>query len=147
MDEFPLRPVLSGIAGGLIAWWLAAKWSRWVPTQIGTKDKRTLIAENRWRVLVANSIFFGVLIIGILVFSSGNVEPTNWAAGGLVFGLAFVVPVAFLYVSTVHLGSQRVQEAFVAFAINQRTPMVVLYGLVVLAFLALCVSVAVLADA
>jgi hypothetical protein len=147
MEEFPLRPVLSGIAGGLIAWWLTAKWKRWVPTQVGTKDKSTLVAENRWRVLVANSMFFGVLIIGILVFSSGKVEPTNWAAGGLVFGMAFVSPVAFLYISTVHLGPQRVQEVFVAFAINQRTPMIVLYGLVALAFVALCVSVVALADA
>lgn len=147
MDEFPVRPVLSGIAGAIIAWWLAVNWSRWIPTQVGTKDERALIAENRWRILVANLMSFGVIVIGILVISNGTVEPTNWAAGGLVFGLVFVAPVAFLYVSTVHLGSERVQQVFVAFAINQRTPMVVLYGLVVLAFVALCVSVAVLADA
>ena len=147
MHEFPLRPVLSGIAGGLIAWWVTAKWSHWIPNQVGAKDKRTLISENRWRVLVANAMFLGVLLIGIWAFKSGNVEPTNWAAAGLVFGLAFVLPVAFLCLSTVHLGSQRVQEVFVALAINQRTPMVVLYGLVALAFVALCVSVTALADA
>ena len=147
MDEFSFRPVISGIAGGLFAWWLTTKWSRWIPSRVGAKGTDALIAENRWRILVANTLFFGVLLVGIAFFKNGYFAPSDWRGFGLVFGLAFVAPIAFLFLSTLPLGSIRVQEVFVAYAINQRAPMIVLYGLVALAFIALFVSVVILADA
>jgi len=147
VDEFSLRPVLSGIVGGLFAWWLTTKWSRWIPNRIGAKGADTLIAENRWRILGANALFFGALVVGIILFKNGYFARSDWQAFGLVVGLAFVAPVVFLYVSSFHLGSLRVQEVFVAYAISQRAPMIVLYGLVALGFVVLCVSIASLADA
>jgi hypothetical protein len=146
MEELSLRPVFSGIAGGLLAWWLTNRWSRWIPNRVGPKDADTLVAENRRRIQAANAIFFGLLLVGIGLFTSGYVARSDWRVFGLTIGVALVAPIAFLYLSTRHLGTVKVQEAFVAFAINQRMPLGVLFGVVALGFIALCASVVSLAD-
>ena len=147
MDELSLRPVISGIVGGLFAWWLTTKWSRWIPDRVGAKKVDALISENRWRIRVANTLFFCVIALGIALFNNGYFAPSDWRGFGMIAGIAFVAPLAFLYLSALHLGQIRVQEAFVAYAINQRLPMVVLYALVTIGLIVLCVSVATLADA
>jgi hypothetical protein len=128
MDFESIRPLISGLIGGVISIWLLRKVAKSVPEACGTKGADELVQENRHKILVSNVLFFASLVGGIALYHFGYFERNDWRGLLLVFGFATIAPVLFLFFSSIGGGSQRVKEAYVAYAIAQRVPLGVLYG-------------------
>ncbi len=146
MDKVSWGPLLSGLIGGMAAIWVTTRWAKFVPAKEGRKDASTLTRENRWRTLGANVAFFGALISGVFLFKSGYVAPNDWRVFGVFFGLAFLAPLAVLYISAALFGRSRVREAVAAYAMNQRMPLVALYVFWCLAFMSLVIGTVLLVS-
>lgn len=142
-----LRPILSGVAGAAISAWLLQRLSRWVPLAKNGKSAEALVSENRARIYAANTFFFLGIIGALFVYQRGYFPRNDWRPAALGLGFGCVAPVLFLFLSTVSSGSQKVREAYVAYAISQKAPPLLLYSLMSLGFVAFCVGLASLADA
>jgi fumarate reductase subunit D len=127
--EFPLSPGLSGLIGGAIAYWLAKKFAHQVPGNFNGKNAKRLVEENRWRILGANTAFFGTILVCLALFKTETIPSTDARIGGLVFGSVLLAPVIFLLGTSLFSGRHRIAEAFVAYAISQKTPLWILYGM------------------
>lgn len=128
MDLESIRPVISGLIGGAISVWLLRRLAKSVPETCGTKGTDELVQENKSRIVVSNILFFASLVGGVALYHFGYFERKDWRGLLLVFGIATVAPVLFLFVSSVAGGVQRVKEAYVAYAVAQRVPLGVLYA-------------------
>jgi len=142
-----LRPVLSGLAGAAISAWLLQKLFKWTPLASNGKAAEALVSENRTRIYAANTLFFLGIIGAVFVYQRGYVPRNDWRPAALGVGSGCVAAVLFLFLSAVRGGSRKIQEAFVAYAISQKTPPLLLYSLMSLGFIAFCVGLASLADA
>ena len=138
--EFPLSPGLSGIIGGAIAYWLAKKLAHQVPGNFNGKNAKRLVEENRWRILGANTAFFGTIFVCLALFKTETIPSKGAHIGGLVFGSILLAPVVFLLATSLFGGHQKIAEALVAYAISQKSPLWVLYGMVGLGALAYAAS-------
>ena len=147
MDADVFRPILSGLIGAVISGWLLSRLSRWVPVASAGKTAETLLAENRTRIYTANTVSFLSIVSAIVMYKSGYVRGNDWRPAALGYGFGCVAPVLFLYLSTVGGGARRTQEAFVAYAISQKTPPVVLYGLLFVGFVTFFAAIASVAAA
>lgn len=128
MDFESVRPVISGLIGGVISVWLLRKFAKSVPETCGAKGADELVQENKSKILVSNILFFASLAGGVALYHFGYFERNDWRGLVLIFGLATVAPVLFLFLVSIGGGSQRVKETYVAYAIAQRVPLGVLYG-------------------
>lgn len=128
MDLESIRPAISGLIGGAISVWLLRRFAKSVPETCGTKGADELVQENKLRILVANVLFFASLAGGLALYHFGYFERNDWRGLLLVFGIATVAPVLFLFLSSVAGGRRRVKEAYAAYAVAQRVPLGVLYA-------------------
>ena len=130
-------PAVSGVIGGTLATWLCASWARWVPTVCNRKQSETLVRQNRAAIWTSNFAFFGGVVAGILAYTEGYFPDNDWRGLGLGAGFGFAAPLLILPLFAV-LGRRDPREAFVAFAISQRSPMIALYGLLIAGAAAFC---------
>jgi hypothetical protein len=128
MELEAIRPVISGLIGGAISVWLLGRLAKSVPDTGGIKGADELVRENKTKILVSNILFFATLVGGVALYHFGYFERNDWRGLLLVFGIATVAPVLFLFFSSVAGGAQRVKEAYVAYAVAQRVPLGVLYA-------------------
>jgi hypothetical protein len=147
VDADTLRPIVSGLVGAAISGWLLTRLSKWVPVASGGKSAETLLVENRTRIYGANTLFFLGILSAIVMYQKGYFPRNDWRPAALGFGFGCVAPVVFLYLSTFSAGISRTQEAFVAYSISQEAPPMLLYGIMVLGFVAFFAAVASLAAA
>ncbi len=131
MDFESIRPVFSGLVGGFLAILFCHALSRWVPQVCNGKSAATLIRENRVAIWLANALFFGGLLAGIAFYQLGFLPSSDWrglalgAGGGSIAALVALPLLAFV---TGH----RPKEAYVAYAVSQKTPVVLVYGILML---------------
>jgi hypothetical protein len=128
MDFEMIRPVVSGLIGGVISAWLLRRLARSVPEACETKGADELVLENKVKILVSNILFFAALIGGVALYHFGHFQRNDWRGLLLAFGIAAVAPALFLFFSSIAGGAQRVKEAYVAYAVAQRVPIGVLYA-------------------
>lgn len=128
MELESIRPVISGLVGGTISVWLLRRLAKSVPDTCGIKGADELVRENKSKILISNILFFAVLVGGVALYHFGYFARNDWRGLLLVFGTATVVPVLFLFFSSIAGGAQRVKEAYVAYAIAQRAPLGILYA-------------------
>ena len=128
MEFDSIRPVISGVIGGMIAAWLTSRWAYGLPTQYGKKSRETLCQQHRLAIRVANVLFFVGLCIGIALFPLGRFADADWRPFLLGFGLASVLPLAAIGVISL-LSGRDIKEAYVAFAWGQGTPLWTTYGI------------------
>lgn len=140
MDLESIRPAISGLVGGAVSVWLLRRLSKSVPETCGTKAADELVQENKLKILVSNILFVASLAVGVALYHFGYFDRSDWRGLLLVFGIATVAPVLFLFASSVAGGIQRVKEAYVAYAVAQRVPPGVLYAGFALG--SICLSVA-----
>src|SRR5688572_10318895 len=118
--------LMSGIVGGILAVLVCRAWARWVPDVCGRKDASTLLHQNRVAIWVVNGLFFAGVLIALAMYQTGYLSRTDWRGLGVAFGVGsasvFVVLPLFALA-----GSRSPKEAFVAYAIAQKTPTSVLY--------------------
>jgi hypothetical protein len=122
MEFDSIRPVISGVIGGIIATWLTSRWARDLPTHYGTKPRETLSRQHRTAIWAANVLFFVGLCDGIALYPLGGFADTDWRPLLWGFGLASVLPI--LAIGVISLVSGRnLKEAYVAFALGQGSPL------------------------
>jgi len=131
MEFHEYRPILSGLLGGLIAALMCAAWAKWLPKGLSGKAPETLLLQHRLAVRLANSVFFVGLGLAFYMYGWGGYRSQDWRPLALGGGLAFAGPI---FVLPLVAWSRRCSatEAYIAFALNQKTPILVLYPLLAL---------------
>ena len=123
-----IRPVLSGIVGGIIATWLTSRWSRNLPKRYNRKSRESLIRQHRPAIWTANTLFFLSLCFGISLYSLGDFASTDWWPFLFGCGLASVLPLTAIGLISLATG-RNPKEAYVAFSYGQGSPLWVTYGI------------------
>lgn len=141
MDFESIRPILSGLLGGILAILFCNALSRWVPQICNGKSAETLIRENRVAIWLANALLFAGLLASIAIYQVGFLLNDDWRGGGLGAGGGCIVALAMLPVVALVTGHSP-KEAYVAYAISQRTPITLLYGILVLGVVLFATAVA-----
>lgn len=131
MDFEIARPLLSGLAGGVLATFFCMLLRRWVPEVCNGKDSAVLIRENRVAIWVANSLFFCGIAAGIAVYQLGLLPNSDWRGLALGVGGGSGLALSVLFLFALARGNSP-KEAYVAFAIAQSTPSALLYGILML---------------
>lgn len=137
MDMDSIRPIISGVLGGIIATWLTARWSRGLPHSYGAKSRDQLARHHRAAISTANTLFIVGLCFGVALYRIGGFPSTDYRPLLWGFGLASVTPLLSLWLISVITGRDT-KEAFVAFSWGQGSPLWVTYGILgagVVAFL------------
>lgn len=128
MEFESIRPVLSGVAGGIIATWLTSRWSRRLPSRHNGKSRDALLRQNRPAIWTANTLFFLGLIFGVALYRIGGFDNTDWRPLGLGFGLASVLPLLAIFIVSI-LSGRDPRAGYVAFSFGQGMPLWATYGL------------------
>jgi hypothetical protein len=136
-----IRPVLSGIAGGVIATWLVNYWSRHMPDSWRTKPRKALVQQHRVAVAAGNASFPIGLVSGVSLYWLGGFASTDYRPMLWGFGLASVLPLLAIYFISLVSG-RKAKEAYVALSLGQGTPIWVTYGLLGAGVVAFCFAVA-----
>lgn len=131
MDLNSIRPVISGIVGGLIAIVFCRALARWVPDVCNGKSAETLTRQNRYGIWLANAFFLGGILIGIAIYQLGFLPNSDWRGLALGAGAGSICALIVLPVMALMMGHSP-KEAYVAFAVSQQTPIVIVYGVLVL---------------
>ena len=134
MDLESIRPLFSGLAGGVLAVLFCLALSRWIPQVCNGKSAEALVRENRTAIWLANASFLGGLVAGIAIYQLGLLPSSDWRGIALGAGGGSIVALAVLALLAAASGRSS-KEALVAYAISQKTPAALLYGA-----LAVCVA-------
>jgi hypothetical protein len=64
----PIGALISAIIGSLIFHWQVRRWSRWIPSKFGKKDKLQLLKEYKNTNRIAKAfglagVFFGIIFL------------------------------------------------------------------------------------
>jgi len=140
MDFASIRPILSGIVGGLIAAWLLRKVSGWVPETCGDRPIKEVLYQNRWKVRIANVVGLACLIGAVALYKYGVFSSNDWRGLGLGFGAACLLPTLVLVGASLPGGARAVREALVAYAVGQDTPPVLLNAIMAVGIVIFFVS-------
>ena len=124
-------PIESGLLGGTIATFICAAWSRWLPRSVNGKHAATLQFQHRWAIRFANLAFVAGIGAALGMYQWGGYASNDWRPLGLGAGMAFSLP---LFVLPLMAWARRCSAAvaYVAFALNQKAPLWVLYPLLLL---------------
>jgi hypothetical protein len=131
LDFGDIRPVLSGTLGAIVAILVCAAWSRWLPRRMNGKHADTLQFQHRWAIRFANWTFLAGLGAALWMYRWGGYATNDWRPLGLGAGAALSLPLFVLPLAAWSRGCSAA-EAYVAFALNQKTPLWVLYPLLLL---------------
>lgn len=140
MDFAEYRPILSGLIGGLVATIVCAAWSRWLPSGLNGKTVDELLVQHRAAVRFANAAFLGGICVALYMYGWGGYRSNDWRPIALGAGIALTAPLIIL---PLFAWSRRnsATEAYLAFALNQRMPVFVLYPLLVVGVALLAVAI------
>lgn len=141
MNFESIRPLLSGLAGGKIAIFVCRAIARWVPEVCNGKGADALIQENRVGIWFANTFFFVGILVAIAIYQMGFLANDDWRGGALGVGAGSLIALILLPLPTLWRGNSP-KEAYVAYAISQKTPIVLLYGIFVMCVFFFTVAVA-----
>lgn len=128
MDPDTLRPLVSGLVGGLVAAWLGSRASKWLPQTFQGIARETLMHEHRAAVRFGNALFFVGLVIGIAMYKVLGFASNDWTPLLVGVGFAGAAPMLALFSVSKARGKDPA-GAFFAFAISQGMPMSLTYGL------------------
>lgn len=130
MEFGDLRPILSGLAGGLIAVWLCTALARWIPEVCNGKRVETLIVEYSAAILCANVLLSLGLVAALTLYGMQAVAKNDWRALGLgIGGGSFAAMVALALFATFR--GAALKEAYVAYAVSQKAPLFLVYGILI----------------
>ena len=128
MEFDSIRPVISGVVGGMIATWLTSRWARNLPTSYNRKSRDMLLRQHRPAIWTANVLFFAGLCFGVALYRIGGFANTDWRPLLWGFGLASVLPLVAIALVSLVCG-RNAKEAYVAFALGQGSPLWATYGI------------------
>jgi hypothetical protein len=134
-----IRPIFSGLAGGVFALWLSRRLSRWIPTALNGTSAPVLVSEHRTAIRLANTLSIASFVGAIALYQSGVYRNNDWRPLGLGFGLALTGPLILLPIVAM-LRRLSVKECLVAYAIDQRMPIPVICGVLIVGVPLLIIS-------
>jgi hypothetical protein len=123
-----IRPILSGLIGGVIAIALGCALSRWMPKSFQGKSADQLLRENRFAIKMANILSLIGIFGALALYQWGDFARNDWRPLALGFGFAFSVPFVSLPLSAL-VTKRHTSEAFVAYALSKKVPVPVLFTL------------------
>ena len=141
MEFNTIRPLFSGLVGAAIAVWLNAKLMRWVPETYDSMTPEELLGQHAVAVKLANVLFIAGIFFGVALYKFASFSDSDWRPMALGFGLASVMPLIALPLISVAMGRSP-KAAYAAFAIGQKTPVFVTYGILGLGVVAFFFAVA-----
>jgi len=121
-----IRPIISGLVGGLVAIGLAKSWERWVPKASGDKPAAYLLDTYRGAIRIANGLLACGGVAALSLYWLGWFDEHQWQPLGLGFGGGSTAALLALAVLPLVWGGAP-RDAFVAYAISQRAPAWLLY--------------------
>lgn len=128
MEFSDIRPIFSGLIGGAIAVGLTAFWAKWVPTKTNGKSAASLLERYRRTIRIANILLAAGLVAGTASYQFGGFANNDWRPLALcIGGGASAALLALAVIPWLTGGTPR--EAYAAYAISQKSPMLVLYPL------------------
>jgi hypothetical protein len=133
MEINELRPVISGIIGGIIAILIGGFINRHWPQRLDKKTKEVLIRENRLAIWIANISFVIGLIVAIAMYQWMGFEKSDWRPLCLGFGVALTTPALALSLATFLCGREQ-HQAYIAYALSQGISLKLLYFLTAAGF-------------
>lgn len=131
MDFDIARPILSGVAGGILATLFGVLSRRWITKVCNGKDAKILVQENRVAIWLANTLFFCGLLAGIAIYQLELIPKDDLRGLGLALGGGSIVALPAILLLALVSGKSP-KEAYVAFAISQGIPTALLSGILVL---------------
>ena len=139
MELGEYRPILSGLLGGLIAALVCTTWAQWLPKGLNGKAPSTLLLQHRWAIRLSNGASLAGLCLTLAMYRWGGFASNDWRPVALGAGAALSAPLVVLPLVAIARRCA-VAEAYIAFALNQRTPVAVLYPLLLLGIPLLAVA-------
>ena len=134
MNIEPMGAIVSGLIGASLAAWLCHAVSRWVPQVCDGKSAASLLRENHAAILTANVLFMGGIVGGIAIYVLEILPDSDWRGMALGAGSGSLASVLLLPLWAIAT-DRSVKQLYVAYAISQRAPIIVVY-----AILALCIG-------
>jgi hypothetical protein len=140
MEFGELRPILSGLVGGLIAIWLCTALARWLPEVCNGKSVETLVVEHRTAIWCANILLILGLAGAMALFGFKAIESDDWRALGIGLGggsLAALISLALFGT----FKRSPLKEVYVAYAVSQKAPVFLVYGILICCMVSFFVAV------
>jgi hypothetical protein len=132
----PIGTVISAIVASLIFNWQVKRWSRWIPSSCGKKERNQLLKEYKTTNRIAKIFGLSGLFSALLYYKDQQwMTGADWRGIGIAFGLMASLPVAYVIAAGVLSDTKSVKEALVAYVIDQRTPPKVLFVLIGIGFI------------
>ncbi|HEX3797632.1 MAG TPA: hypothetical protein VH413_02930 [Verrucomicrobiae bacterium] len=126
----PIGAIFSAMVASLIFRWQVKRWAPSIPKKVGKKRKKQLLEENKNALRVAKTLSLAGFLVGYFLYALGWMGDHDWRGLGIGAGLAALLPVSYLAAANAKHGTQRIGEAMVALAIDQKTPAKVLFVLI-----------------
>jgi hypothetical protein len=140
MEFGEFRPIISGLIGGLIAIWLSIVLARWLPKVCNGKSVETLVLEYRYAIWFANSLLALGFVGTLALWMSKTMGNDDWRAAGLGIGggcVAMLIGLALFGI----VRRSPLKEVYVAYAVSQKTPVFLVYGILICGAMSFFVTV------
>jgi hypothetical protein len=131
MDLGEHQPVLSGLLGATVASLLCIAWARWLPKGRNGKDRGLLLLQHKRAVALANWASLAGIGLALALYAWGGYSSSDWRPMGLGAGIALSSPLLVLPTVAYLRGCSPI-EAYIAFALAQKTPIFIIYPLLLL---------------
>lgn len=125
-----VRPIISGIVGGMLAICLSALLSRWIPKAFRQKSADFLLREFRIAIKVTNLLSLLGLLSPIILYRWADFSNHDLRPLGLGFGLMLSTPLVVMPLWAI-LSSRAPSEAVVAYCISQKLPVTLMLMLLI----------------
>src|SRR5688572_8188252 len=112
MDIDSIRPVVSGLIGAFIAVWLTSRWGKSLPKDLAGKSNEDLTLQHKLAVLVANTMFFSGLGIGIAMYKLGGYLSTDMTPLLVGFGFSGLMPILALVAIPLVRGQRPIEALY-----------------------------------
>lgn len=140
MELGELRPILSGLVGGLIAICLCTALARWIPKVCNGKSVEALVLEHRSAIWCANILLILGLAGALALYGYEIIKRDDWRALGIGIGGASLMALVALALFAI-LKRSPLKEVYVAYAVSQRTPIFLVYGILICCVVSFFVAV------
>lgn len=139
MDLSSAGPIFSGVVGGLIAILLCHALARWIPDVCDGKSVEVIVLENRVAIWCANAFFYSGWGASVAIVWLGFLPNDDWRALGLGVGGGSLAALISLPVVGVISGNSP-KETFIAYAVSNQSPVLLVYGILLLCVISLMVA-------
>lgn len=122
MEFEDIRPVFSGLLGGVIAIWVGNYMARKLPKSWAGISTEVLTRKHRVAIYLSNTTFILGIFFGLFLYMQGYFERSDWRGMGIGFGVSCLGPTLILLSSSIIRG-HRVMESFFAYGVEQKMPL------------------------